>query len=116
MQHHGSPDKVKLLPRKSKNIVVVGGDIAGLVAAHDLRKKGFGVTLLETGTQLGATFRKFREDLLPGAVIDEELAVLKDMRIEIQLGASLDDAEFERLCTEFDAVFIDCSPPQPLRF
>jgi Fe-S oxidoreductase len=111
VEHHGSPDKVKLLPRKSKNIVVVGGDIAGLVAAHDLRKKGFGVTLLESGTQLGETFRTIREDLLPGAVIDEELAVLKDMRVEVQLGTSLNDAEFERLCTEFDAVFIDRSSP-----
>ena len=111
VEHHGTPDKVKLLPRKSKNIVVVGGDIAGLVAAHDLRKKGFGVTLLESGTQLGETFRTFREDLLPAAVIDEELAVLKDMRVEIQLGTSLNDAEFERLCTEYDAVFIDRSSP-----
>lgn len=107
VERHGSPDKVKLLPRKSKNVVVIGGDVAGVVAAYDLRKKGFGVTLLESGPQLGATFRKFREDFLPGAVIDEELAVLRDMRVDIQLGATLDDAEFERLCSEFDAVFID---------
>lgn len=111
VEFHGVPDRVKLLPRKSKTVAVVGGDVAGLVAAHDLRKKGYGVTLLETASQLGATFRKFSEDLLPDATLEDELAVLKNMRVEILLGTVLDDAAFENLCGEFDAVFIDRTCP-----
>ncbi len=107
VEWHGSPDSVKLLPRKSKNVAVIGGDIAGLVAAYDLRKKGFGVTLFETGKQLGAGFRKFSEKLLPAAVIAAELAILKDMRVEIKLGAVLEGSTTEDLLEEFDAVFID---------
>jgi NADPH-dependent glutamate synthase beta subunit-like oxidoreductase len=107
VERFGSPGRVKLLPRKSKTVAVVGGDVAGLVAAHDLRKKGYGVTLLVTGTQLGTTLRNFPEDLLPGTTIDEELGVLKDMRVEIQFDSILDDAAFEDLCNEFDAVFLD---------
>jgi Fe-S oxidoreductase len=107
VEHYGSPDRVKLLPRKSKTVAVVGGDVAGLVAAHDLRKKGYGVTLLESGNQLGQSFREYSEDMLPGSVIEEELGALKDMKVDVRFGATLDAAAFEALCTEFDAVFVD---------
>lgn len=107
VEQHGSPDPVKPLPRKSKRVAVLGGDVAGLVAAHDLRKKGFGVTLFEPGPVLGKTLRKFPETLLPPAVIDEELAVLEGMRVEIRLGDPLDQETFDSLCKEYDAIFID---------
>jgi NADPH-dependent glutamate synthase beta subunit-like oxidoreductase len=107
VEQYGAPDPVKPLPRKSKRVAVIGGDVSGLVAAHDLRKKGFSVTLLEPGGRLGATFRDLPEDLLPSAVIDEELAVLEGLRVDIQLGARLDDAVFDQLCDEYDALFIE---------
>lgn len=107
VEKHGSPDPVKPLPRKNKQVAVLGGDVAGLVAAHDLRKKGFAVTLYEPGQILGKTFRKFSETMLPQGVIDEELAVLAGMRVEIKLGDLLDQAVFNRLCNEYDALFID---------
>lgn len=108
VEKHGSPDPVKTLPRKSKQVAVLGGDVTGLVAAHDLRKKGFAVTLFEPGPILGKTFRKFPETILPPEVVDEELAVLEGMRVEIQLGDALDQSVFDRLCNEYDAIFIDC--------
>ncbi|MEZ4600851.1 MAG: 4Fe-4S dicluster domain-containing protein [Syntrophotaleaceae bacterium] len=109
VEKHGSPDPVKPLPRKNKHIAVIGGDIAGLVAAHDLRKKGFAVTLFEPEKILGKTFRKFPDNLLPAAIIDEELSVLEGMKVEIVLGDSINQAVFDRLCSEFDAIFIDRS-------
>jgi NADPH-dependent glutamate synthase beta subunit-like oxidoreductase len=107
VEKHGSPDPVKPLPRKNKQVAVLGGDVAGLVAAHDLRKKGLAVTLFEPGQILGNTFRKFPETMLPPDVIDEELAVLEGMRVEIRLGDPLDQGVFDRLCNEYDAIFID---------
>jgi Fe-S oxidoreductase len=107
VEKHGSPDPVKPLPRKNKRVAVLGGDVAGLVAAHDLRKKGFTVSLFEPDNVLGNTFRKFPDNLLPASVINEEIAVLEGMKVEIQLGAPLDQAIFDRLCTEYDAIFID---------
>ena len=97
MKKHGSPDPVKTLPRKSKRVAVLGGDVAGLVAAHDLRKKGFAVTLFEPGQILGKTFRKFSETMLSPKVIDAELAVLEGMRVEILLGDVLDQTVFRPL-------------------
>lgn len=107
VEQYGSPDPVKPLPRKSKSVAIIGGDVPGLVAAHDLRKKGFSVTLFEPGDRLGATFRDLSEDLVSSAVIDEELAVLEGLRVDIQLGAQLDDALFDQLCNEYDALFIE---------
>ena len=39
--------RVQLLPRREQKIAILGGGLAGLTAAWDLLKKGFGVTIFE---------------------------------------------------------------------
>ncbi|MDD2852776.1 MAG: heterodisulfide reductase-related iron-sulfur binding cluster [Desulfuromonadaceae bacterium] len=99
--------RVQLLPRREQRIAVLGGALAGLTAAWDLLKKGFGVTLFEQSSQLGGSLRELPNALLPEEIINEELAILETLKGDIRLGETLDEARFEEICREFDSVFID---------
>jgi NADPH-dependent glutamate synthase beta subunit-like oxidoreductase len=107
VEHYGGPDPVKPLPRKNKQVAVLGSGMAGLTAALDLLNKGFRVTIFEQAQQLGGALRGFPEKLLPAAVIDAELAILDALRAEIQLDTACDTAFFTSLVENFDAVFVD---------
>ncbi len=52
---------------RAAQVAVIGGGIAGLVAALQLRQRGFGVTLLERAARAGGKLRQLEVD---GAAID----------------------------------------------
>ena len=99
--------RVQLLPRRSQQVAVLGSGFAGLCAAWDLLKKGFGVAILERGDILGARIREYPEGLLPVDVLNEELAILDTLGAEIRYGAVFDKSSFGGIRAEFDAVFVD---------
>jgi NADPH-dependent glutamate synthase beta subunit-like oxidoreductase len=99
--------RVQLLARRSQRIAVLGSGFAGLCAAWDLLKKGFGVVILDRGDSLGARLREFPEELLPAVVIGEELGMLDTLGAEIRYGAVFDEKSLGEICAEFDAVFAD---------
>lgn len=59
MSIHSTTQKT---PRGGDNFVVLGGGIAGLVAARELLKRGCSVTLIERGKELGGLARTFEKD------------------------------------------------------
>ena len=71
--------------RKSARIAVVGGGLSGLTAAFDLITKGFQVVLFEAGSQLAGRLRELGEEKLPQQWIDEDLAVLENVLVEVRL-------------------------------
>jgi ferredoxin len=99
--------RVQFLPRREQKIAVLGGGLAGLTAAWDLLKKGFGVTIFERSDRLGGSLREFPESMLPQEIIVKELATLETLRADIRLGEPLDEPRFEEICREYAAVFID---------
>ncbi len=107
VEQYGGPDPVKPLPRKRWKVAVLGGGMAGLTAAFDLLNKGLQVTIYEQEQQLGSALRGYPEDILPAAVIDAELTVLKALRAKLKLGTPCDAATFTSLNETFDAVFVD---------
>ena len=102
-----SRGRIQLLPRRGQRIAVLGGALAGLTAAWDLLKKGFQVTLFESGDRLGGSLWEFPESTLPPEIIREELAALETLKGELRLGFALDAELFEDICRDFDAVFVD---------
>jgi Fe-S oxidoreductase len=98
---------IQLLPRRSQRVAVLGSGFAGLCAAWDLLKKGFGVVILERGNILGARIREYPEGILPADAISEEFAILDTLGAEIRYGAVFDKSSFSGICNEFDAVFVD---------
>jgi len=99
--------RIQPLSRRKQRVAVLGGGFAGLCAAWDLLKKGFGVTILDCGDCLGGQLREYPTDILPSEVANEEIAVLENLGADFRPGAVLDEAAFAGLRAEFDAIFID---------
>ncbi|MCX8116944.1 MAG: FAD-dependent oxidoreductase [Desulfobacterota bacterium] len=73
-------------PENGKKVAIVGSGPAGLLAAWDLRKKGYGVTIFEAlpvaGGMLAVGIPEYR---LPRAVLNKEIDYLRRMGVEIRL-------------------------------
>jgi len=93
---------------RAERIAVVGGGPSGLAAAYQLRRRGYAVTLIEAGTQLGGLMRAgIPAYRLPRAVLEGEIARILELGIELRLGQPLDSAAaLARLREEFDAVYL----------
>lgn len=107
VEHAVGRVRVQLLPRRDQSIAVWGGGLAGLTAAWDLLKKGFGVTIFERSDRLGGSLHQYSEAILPADIIREELTMLDTLKADIRCNEPLDGALFAHICQEYAAVFID---------
>jgi len=85
-------EKVNLsLPEANgKRVAIVGSGPAGLLAAYDLRKMGYGVTIFEAlpvaGGMLAVGIPEYR---LPRSVLNKEIGYLLRMGVELQLNTRI---------------------------
>jgi thioredoxin reductase/ferredoxin len=99
--------KVKAL-RKEK-VAIVGSGPAGLTAAYDLAREGYGVTVFEklpvSGGMMSVGIPEYR---LPRDTISREIKVIQDMGVEIKTGISFGkDISLESLKQDgYQAVFL----------
>ena len=93
---------------KDQKVAIIGGGPSGLVAAFDLRKLGYRVTLFESRNELGGLLTHgFPSYRLPKQVVEKDLSVLDKMGIAIRLGTEVGkDPSPETLRQSFDAIFI----------
>ena len=87
---HGVSPLELVGPPKEEKVAIIGSGPAGLMAAYDLRRNGYPVTIFDAlpvagGTMAVATPR-FR---LPEEVLHREIDVVRQMGVEMQLGTSL---------------------------
>jgi len=105
----GPPEHIlSCAPPRSQRAAVVGAGPAGLIAAHDLRRAGLQVSLLETRDRLGGclTYR-IPEWRLPAAVRDRDLSIIGALGIEVRTGVELGrDVDLDTLRAAFDAVVL----------
>jgi len=107
VEHAAGKVRVQPLPRRGQNIAILGSGLAGLTAAWDLLRKGFGVTIFERSNELGGSLLEFPESKLSRKIISDEFEILNTLKADIRLGEALDVTLFDGVCREFDAVFID---------
>ncbi len=93
---------------RSERIAIVGGGPSGLSAAFHLRRRGYAISLFESRSQLGGLMRygipSYR---LSRSVLDGEIARIVALGIDARCGESMETpADFERLRSEFDAVYL----------
>ena len=59
---HGLPDR----PQPAKRVLIIGGGMAGLVAAHELRRRGHDPLVLEAQGRVGGRIYTLRAPFAPG--------------------------------------------------
>lgn len=91
-----------------KTVAVVGGGPAGLTCAYFLTVRGYKVTLFEKLPRLGGMMRYgIPEYRLPKAVMDEEIAWITGLGVEVRTRMELGrDITITGLMGKYDAVFL----------
>lgn len=102
-QHESSPHK------QTERVAIIGSGPAGLTAANDLIRKGYGVTVFEAlpepGGMLIVGIPTFR---LPRAIIRHEIEAIRKLGVEIKTGKKIGGPKaIDRLFEAgYEAVFI----------
>lgn len=96
----------KLAPLSGKKVAVIGAGPAGLAAAYYLQQKGHQSVIFDKNSQAGGELRLIGEDILPGSVIDQEVARIVATGVELRLDETIDAVRFSALQEEFDAVVV----------
>ena len=82
------PDKI--VASQSKKVAIIGSGPAGLTAACDLLRRGYGVTVFEALAQAGGMMRVGIPDYrLPREILDFDLEYLQRLGVEIELNKAL---------------------------
>ena len=100
------PKKTLPMPKKDKKVAIIGGGISGIIAAYDLDKKGYMVSIYEKSHRIGGRIWDYESRELKKEVIEEELQVLNKSDIDINLNISIDRENLNRIVEEYDAVYI----------
>ena len=100
---------VPAIEERPERVAVVGSGPAGLTVAHDLRLKGYQITLFEAQDRLGGMLRLGIPDYrLPPDILDREIGRILRLGVEARTGARLGrDFTLESLKTQgFAAIFL----------
>ncbi len=112
------PDIRPLLPRipvekNGKRVALIGAGPASLTVANDLMPLGYHVTIFERLPRPGGLMRinipAFR---LPETILDEEIAYIVDMGVEMRYDTPVDSLAALLDAKEFDAVFVGSGAPK----
>jgi len=99
--------------KNGKKIACIGAGCASLTVANDLLPLGYEVTIFEQFATPGGLMRtnipSFR---LPAAVLDEEIAAIVDMGVDLRLGARIDSMQTLLQEGGFDAIFVGSGAPK----
>jgi uncharacterized 2Fe-2S/4Fe-4S cluster protein (DUF4445 family)/NADPH-dependent glutamate synthase beta subunit-like oxidoreductase len=92
--------------KKDSRIAVVGSGPAGLACAYDLIRRGYPVTVFEAQDQAGGMMRYgIPEYRLPKSILDDEIAYIEELGVEIKTKAQIKKLE-ELFQQDFKAVFL----------
>jgi len=102
------------LERKEK-IAIIGAGPAGLLAAYDLRKLGYQVTIFEAASRPGGMLvQAIPRYRLPEEIVNKELEIIHRMGITLKTNTRIgSDLSFSNLRKEFQAIFIATGAPLP---
>jgi formate dehydrogenase (NADP+) beta subunit len=99
--------------KNGKRIACIGAGPASLTVANDLMPLGYEVTIFEQHAVPGGLMRTnipaFR---LPAEVLDEEIAYIVDMGVDLRLSAPVQSLKALLDSSEYDAVFIGSGAPK----
>ena len=91
-----------------KRVAIIGGGVAGMAAAYQLRRLGHGATIFDERAELGGMSRYgipgYR---MPRDVMDGENQRILDLGVEVQMNTRVGrDISFEQLEKDYDAILL----------
>lgn len=98
------------LPANGKRALILGAGLSSLVAAYELTKKGYSVSVLHAGSR-GGRMRSLSAEALPPEVLDESLELLEAMRVSFEQAGSLSSDLYMAALQEGAAVYIGLDDP-----
>ncbi len=99
--------KVECAPDSGKRVLIIGAGPSGLSAAYHLRRLGHGVVIREAGAQPGGMMRYgIPQYRLPRDVLDQEIARVTGLGVEIRLNSKVEDLEKAMREEGCDAAFV----------
>ncbi len=104
-------------PERPERVAIVGSGPGGLMAAYELRLRGYQVTLFEAEGALGGALRLYLPPYrLPREVLDRETSLVEKLGAEVRLRTRLGrDIQLEDLRRDFAAVFLALGAHKSLR-
>ncbi len=107
---YGSEDdeSLSVADEKKEAVAVIGGGPAGLIAAHDLRRLGYQVTIFEGTPELGGLlYAGIPEYRLPHDLLKKEIALIYALGITVRLNTWVGkQITFDKIRKDFSAVFL----------
>jgi indolepyruvate ferredoxin oxidoreductase alpha subunit len=93
---------------KDKRVAIIGGGPAGIMAAYNLRKGGYKITIFEALPKLGGMMAVgIPEFRLPRDILENEIDIINKLGVEVKLNTQVGrDVELSTLHKEYDAIFV----------
>lgn len=102
------PD-LKKIPNQGRKVAIAGAGPAGLSAAYFLTRLGYRCEVFETSSEPGGLLRQgIPAYRLPRNVLDREIKRIEELGVAIHCGISVTQNLLEKICAEYDALFIGC--------
>ena len=100
------PKKTFILPKTKGTVAIIGGGLSGCVAAIELDKKGYKVSIYEKSNRLGGCLWDYEGKGLESSVIEEELMVIKQKGIAICYNTEVLEENLQSYIEKYDAVYL----------
>lgn len=100
------PKKPFLMPKTKGNVAIIGGGLSGCVAAIELDKKGYKVSIYEKSNHLGGSLWNYEGKGLESSVIEEELLIIKQKGIVICYNTEVSEENLQSYIEKYDAVYL----------
>lgn len=95
-------------PARKEKVAVIGSGPAGLAAAADLARKGYGVTVLEKESEVGGLLRYgIGKHRLPTTILDREISFITQMGVTFVTNHPVDlSRDLQQLCHDYDRLLL----------
>ncbi|MDP2335432.1 MAG: FAD-dependent oxidoreductase [Bacteroidota bacterium] len=102
----GNPYLPQLAALSGKKVAIIGSGPAGLAAAYYLQQKGHQAVIFEKNNQAGGELLQIDPEILPVEVIEQEIATITAIGVQIRFNEMIDDSRFAELQKEYDAIVV----------